>query len=181
VAKKTIDWKGWESASRIAREFPAELRAVAPFTETAKRLREYRNNRNKWQSLGLTTYDYEFTAHCFCSNGGRHIVKVENGKVPAVIDANTMTPIQADDLRHYDTIDQRFDVVRDDIRYGADRFGVSYDPDTGIPVRTEYDYHAEGIDDEGWNAIRLTKSCSCRSALSLLVHAHGPRQVRSQR
>jgi hypothetical protein len=160
VATHGVDWEGWESASRMARELRTEIRAGAPFTETAKRLREYRVNRNKWQALGLTTYEYEFTAHCACSNGGRHVVKVRNGAVTAVIDADTMMFVPADDLPLYDTIEQRFEIVRDAIRYGADKFTVSYDPETGIPVRTEYDYRAEVIDDEGWNAIRLLSSGS---------------------
>lgn len=160
VAKYGVDWKGWESASRMARELQVEARASAPFTETAKRLREYRVNRNKWEALGLTTYEYELTAHCFCNIAGRHIVKIKNGEVSAVIDADTMTFVHAGDLRLYDTVEQRFEIVRDAIRYGADKFNVSYDPDTGIPAKTEYDYRTEVIDDEGWDAIRLLSSGS---------------------
>lgn len=74
--------------------------------------------------------------------------------------SETAELVHAGDLGLYDTIDQRFDVVREAIRSGADRYEVSYDPDTGIPVRTEYDHRIEAVDDEGWNSIRLLPSAS---------------------
>ena len=101
-----------ESAAQMAREGRVELRAALPFTETAKRLREYRVNRNKWDALDLADYDYEFEAHCFCSNGGRHIVRVRDRQVVEVMDSETGELVHAGDLRLYDTIDQRFDIVR---------------------------------------------------------------------
>jgi hypothetical protein len=55
VAKYDSLRKVWESVSHMARELHVEVRATIPFTGTAKRLREYRVNRNEWEALGLHT------------------------------------------------------------------------------------------------------------------------------
>lgn len=145
----------WVSISYMAGEVHFAIRATLPFTETAKRLHECQTNREKWNALGLRNYEYEYEAFCFCPNGGRHIVKVVNGRVASVIDGNTSEFVHEGDLRFYYTIEQRFEIVHSAIWYGADHYEVSYDPATGIPARTEYDYRTDWIDDEGWNTIRL--------------------------
>jgi hypothetical protein len=83
--------------------------------------------------LAFIPNDYEFEAHCVCGNAGRHIVRVRDGEVVEVMDAETAEFVHAADLRLCDTIDQCFDIVRNAIRYGADRIEVSFDPDTRIP------------------------------------------------
>ena len=136
----------------------AAVRSNLPFTHTARALGEWRAHRAQWKSLNLQSYVYLFEAHCYCSNGGRHLVTVDDGRIVSVVDAETGESIGIANYRLFDTIDDRFMVIRDALRHGADEYDVTYDPATGIPVRTVYDYREELVDDEGWNTITLLDS-----------------------
>ncbi len=98
---------------------------------------------------------YLFEAHRFYSNGGRHLVTVDDHRAISVANADTGESVGIANYRLSDTIDDRFELIRSALRHGADKYDVTYHAATGIPVRSVYDYREEILDDEGWNAITL--------------------------
>lgn len=115
----------------------------------AQRRAELENQRAKWLSNGIDSYQMRYQRFCFCRDPSEVDVLVRNGQLVSVRDVATgdvLTPLPGP--TGYNTIDQVFDIVANAIERRADGFSVAYDADLGFPSAIELDYVREIADDE---------------------------------
>lgn len=107
-------------------------------------------NRAKWESSGLKDYSYTMQRSCFClPDATRPVdISVDGGKVSGATFSDTGQPLP-DSLSYNSlSVTDMFQVIDDAIAGGAHVVDVSYDKDTGQPLRISIDYLQGAVDDE---------------------------------
>jgi len=104
--------------------------------------------RARWEAVGSTSYDYDFTLSCFCApeitRPAR--VQVRGGTVVAVFDKETNEPRTP--LSSWYTIPSLFDRIQGWIDLPANTLEASYDDVTGLPTSVSVDPIRNAVDDE---------------------------------
>lgn len=117
-----------------------------PYEEERERLQW---NRERWRAHGVDSYEYEFRRVCFCppNQVGPVRVRVERGRVVAVIRVETGEPVPENELRHFPPVEGLFDAVEDAVRREVGALEVTYDPEYGYPTRIWIDVMPDAVDD----------------------------------
>ena len=111
---------------------------------------ELEENRERWEALALTSYEYAVRRRCFCAPGaiGPARVRVENGVVTGrtYVDSGDPVPDGLDDA--FPRVDGLFETLADAYERGAHSVEVTYDPDSGVPLDIYIDYEEFAVDEE---------------------------------
>ena len=112
-----------------------------------------------WSSMGIDSYEYRFRWLCFCLD--THVrwvdIRVHNGLVVWVEDAETGRDLGPEGIANYRTIDGLFDLVRQARDHPAASVLIGYDPELGYPAEAQIDWVAQMADDElAFRVYRLT-------------------------
>jgi hypothetical protein len=108
--------------------------------------------RAKWVAAGYEDYTFHFRWECFwCRPEIRKPakVKVRGGAVASVTDVETGEPreeIIGD--QGYRTVDELFAWIESELQKMPDFAELEFDPETGFPMRAEFDYTTRYYDDE---------------------------------
>lgn len=131
---------------------PRVLATLALLTAFGPRW-ELKEQRELWESMGVTDYTYELTYHCFCvtTTTVPVLVTVVDGEVVSAVYAESFGDISEGDPVPDDyearTIDELFDLAREALRE-ADAVEITYDATWGFPSVIDIDYIQDAIDDE---------------------------------
>lgn len=108
-------------------------------------------NRQKWDALKATHYQFKLAVGCFCAfrNQMPLSIEVKDGKVVSMLDSNGKSVEQfADTFDTYNTVEKLFDKLNDALNGGADKTTVEYNPESGYPQSIYIDYIEKAADDE---------------------------------
>ena len=114
---------------------------------------EIGQNREKWQSAGISHYRYNLFISCFCvfNEDMPLIIEVQDGEVVSMEfqSGNAIDPsLRADLFDKYATIDRLFTELEADLNGKADAVTVTYDETYGFPTEVQIDFVQEAVDDE---------------------------------
>lgn len=106
--------------------------------------------RRRWEARRIDTYSYNIVRYCECPPEFSRLasVMVVDDSVVSVRFVDDGTPVRAELLSTYGTIDRLFDVVERALQRKPSRLVVDYHPQFGYPSRVEIDYDARAADDE---------------------------------
>ena len=126
------------------------LAALAACSDLTGPKAELTDARERWESRRLSQYQYKFQRICFCIEETTRAVtiRVQGGVVTAAWYLADNSPVPAEDLRFYPTVDQLFETIEDAIDRDPARLEVEYDRATGHPTRIDLDYSEQVADDE---------------------------------
>lgn len=110
-------------------------------------LRELEANASRWADAGITDYRFTIEMRCFCPPRAPADVVVANG-VPTSITRDGQ-PVSEDDVVAA-TVPDLFRVAREAAQ--GDWVTITYDPETGVPLRIDAD-PARNADDEEYSII----------------------------
>ncbi len=107
-------------------------------------------HRRKWSARGISSYRYTVRRVCFCPPPLTRAVTVtvREGAVRGAMYADDGTPVSAEDLHHFATVDQLFRVVQEALDRDAEELAVTYDPVYGYPRTIRIDFRKATADDE---------------------------------
>lgn len=107
-------------------------------------------NKNKWDTLSLSSYTYTIKRSCFClpEYMKEAQVLVVNGDVVSAsyLDSDEMVPKKVIDS--FLTITEWFEKISSDANNDKGSIEVRYDNQLGYPVSIEIDKHKRRSDDE---------------------------------
>ncbi len=112
---------------------------------------DLRENRARWQEVGVDSYRYVLRVGCFCPPEITDpvVVEVRDGVVASVTSQATGLAVEwPESFVAYDTVEELFDVVGNALDRGADELSVAYHDEYGVPVSIEIDYSERVADDE---------------------------------
>ena len=120
-----------------------------------------RASRERWDREGLTRYRYTLELHAMIVGGSPIAVEVRDDAPVSVryVDGAAAGP-EASFIARFDTVEELFGVIEEQLEQGADRIAAAYDPALGYPVSAEIDPEENAIDDEfsfqvsGFEALR---------------------------
>jgi len=103
--------------------------------------------RGRWNSLGISNYQYSFRRSCFCAPSFRSPVRitVRAGRVTAVVLADTGQAVSPED---YPTVDDLFVLLQEALDADAYLIRVTYDPARGYPTSFYIDRSPQIADEE---------------------------------
>lgn len=111
---------------------------------------ELERNRETWQRLRPSSYEYGVERLCFCGFESRGPVRVtvtgDDVSGRTYIDSGDPVPAPLGEL--FPTVDGLFDVLFDAIEREAYRIDVTYDPISGVPLDLWIDYLHTVADEE---------------------------------
>ena len=109
----------------------------------------WQNNWNKWESMNMNHYVYNFRASCYCIDEWvREVsVTVNNNSVISVLFTNDGEPPQTLQISDWHTINSLFDLSKAIIEEAAE-FKLEYDRTYGNPTLISVDWDFEIADDE---------------------------------
>ena len=109
----------------------------------------WQNNWNKWESMNMNHYVYNFRASCYCIDEWvREVsVTVNNNSVISVLFTNDGEPPQTLQISDWHTINSLFDLSKAIIEEAAE-FKLEYDRTYGNPTLISVDWDFEIVDDE---------------------------------
>lgn len=111
---------------------------------------ELEANRERWSSLGPSSYTYALRRACFC--GGEYIgpvrVTVVSDTVVERAYVESGEPVPAVAGEAFPTVDGLFEFLIRVFDDGADQIDVTYDPRLGVPMEISIDFLEGAIDDE---------------------------------
>jgi len=109
----------------------------------------WQNNWNKWESMNMNHYVYNFRASCYCIDEWvREVsVTVNNNSVISVLFTNDGEPPQTLQISDWHTINSLFDLSKAIIEEAAE-FKLEYDKTYGNPTLISVDWDFEIVDDE---------------------------------
>jgi hypothetical protein len=115
--------------------------------DAQKRLKE---NRRKWSSKAVKSYQYDFQRLCYCLPASTKKVKitVREGVAENIRHADTGDAIDKSNFDLYYTVEGLFDYIQAAIDKKARLVRVVYDAEWGYPTSVEIDYIRNAIDDE---------------------------------
>lgn len=107
-------------------------------------LYELTHNQKKWYAKRPYTYQYVLKRECECGDDYKDpvYIKVRHGSV-----SQAYTESDRDVMKRAKSIDQLFDVIRDEINVKAAKINVKYHPRLGYPTSIYIDFSLR-IDDE---------------------------------
>ncbi|MDX1932369.1 MAG: DUF6174 domain-containing protein [Capsulimonadales bacterium] len=111
---------------------------------------ELNRNRALWRSRSIDSYAYTFRYGGFVpkSLAGPVRVEVRNGTVVSVTPTEPGAEIDRAFFARFDTIDELFDVIRQEESGTPDRLDTTYDPATGVPTQFYVDREFRMADEE---------------------------------
>jgi hypothetical protein len=113
---------------------------------------EIEQNKEKWQSQGISHYRYHLFVGCFCvfSEDMPLIIEVQDGKAVSMEyqSGNEIDSSNREIFRKYETVDLIFAELEAALNGAADEVTVKYDPTYGFPSEVSMDVVKEAIDDE---------------------------------
>ena len=112
---------------------------------------ELNENRDKWDSAGVTHYRFELTISCFCPfmDVMPVVVEVKDGQIVSLTDVNGQ-PLREDFRETFEkaaTVEGLFAVAEDSLS-NADQVEVTYDARYGFPTSIVVDWIKMAVDDE---------------------------------
>ena len=109
----------------------------------------WQKNWNKWESMNMTHYVYNFRASCYCIDEWvREVsVTVNNDSVISLIFTDDGEPPQTLQISDWHTINSLFDLSKTIIEESAE-FKLEYDKTYGNPTLISVDWDFEIADDE---------------------------------
>ncbi len=109
----------------------------------------WQNNWNKWESMNMTHYVYNFRASCYCIDEWvREVsVTVNNDSVISLIFTDDGEPPPILQISDCHTINSLFDLSKTIIEEAAE-FKLEYDKTYGNPTLISVDWDFEIADDE---------------------------------
>jgi hypothetical protein len=119
----------------------------APFGPERDRLAE---NRERWRSAGVSSYDYVFRARCFCGPDALQPVRIEvaDGEVVSITSIETGEPAEPAFPGEALTVEGLFAFLAEALDDDPASFSASYDPDLGLPTSASIDFDARVADEE---------------------------------
>ena len=109
----------------------------------------WQKNWNKWESMNMTHYGYNFRASCYCIDEWvREVsVTVNNDSVISILFTDDGEPPQILQISNWHTINSLFDLSKTIIEEAA-KFQLEYDKTYGNPTLISVDWDFEIADDE---------------------------------
>ena len=110
---------------------------------------ELQRNRQRWASVGIRDYEFDFRRSCFCTADATepvHIV-VRNGAITSVVRTRDGQPASTQ-LTVWPRVDELFADVQQRLEQRAERLDVQYDPTYGYPRSIVADIVLTMADDE---------------------------------
>ena len=109
----------------------------------------WQKNWNKWESMNMTHYGYNFRASCYCIDEWvREVsVTVNNDSVISILFTDDGEPPQILQISNWHTINSLFDLSKTIIEEAA-KFKLEYDKTYGNPTLISVDWDFEIADDE---------------------------------
>ena len=109
----------------------------------------WQKNWNKWESMNMTHYVYNFRASCYCIDEWVRgaSVTVNNDSVISLLFTDDGKPPQILQISDWHTINSLFDLSKTIIEE-ADKFKLEYDKTYGNPTLISVDWNSQAIDDE---------------------------------
>ena len=104
--------------------------------------------RELWESEGLSDYSFEVRRLCFCPLRERVRVRVVGGAVAGAVDLVAGEELEGDEVGWYLSIDGLFDLLDDAYGQGAHRVEVDFHASRGYPTHLWIDYHEKIADEE---------------------------------
>lgn len=111
---------------------------------------ELRENRDKWEALGIENYTYTLRQDCFCGFPiqGNVRVRVRAGEVVAVNSIPAGDSVVGEEAsRFWLPVDSLF-AIADRALGRVAFFDINYDGDYHFPAHLEIDWRGDTIDDE---------------------------------
>lgn len=111
---------------------------------------ELEENRARWASLSLTSYEYVLRRGCFCTPAfiGPVRVRVDGGAVTQRTYVDVTEPVPTKPWELFPSVDGLFDILADAYERDAHRVVVTYDPESGVPLDVFIDYEENIADEE---------------------------------
>jgi Family of unknown function (DUF6174) len=105
--------------------------------------------RGRWNSLGISDYQYAFQRSCFCAPDFTAPVRiaVRQGQVAEVTSVQSGQPRP---IEGYPTVDDLFARLQEALDSGAENVQATYDPALGYPTRFFIDQSTRIADEEFW-------------------------------
>ncbi|MDP6340127.1 MAG: DUF6174 domain-containing protein [Candidatus Marinimicrobia bacterium] len=109
----------------------------------------WQKNWNKWDSMNMTHYDFNFRASCFCLDEWvREVhVSVSNDSIKSVLFTDNNLPPQELAPEQWHTIDALFELSKTCIEE-AHQYEIKYDDTYGNPSEISIDWNLQTADDE---------------------------------
>lgn len=110
---------------------------------------KWTENHDKWLAQGLTSYDMEMRAECYCGAPySTVLVVVRNGEVQSRTVLATGDPVEATYVRWFPDVPGLYGVVRDALDRKATYVGVRYDKVYFYPSFVQVDYGGGNFGDK---------------------------------
>lgn len=111
---------------------------------------ELERSRRLWREQGVDDYELVLERLCFCPPELVEpvVVDVRDGRITAVVVAETGVPVDPELAGFFPDVEGLFDVIEDAIDRDAHAVAVTFDPDTGVPLAIDIDYDAQIADEE---------------------------------
>ena len=109
----------------------------------------WQKNWNKWESMNMTHYVYNFRASCYCIDEWvREVsVTVNNDSIISILFTDDGEPPQILQISDWHTINSLFDLSKTIIEEAA-KFKLEYDKTYGNPTLISVDWNSQAVDDE---------------------------------
>ncbi len=109
----------------------------------------WQKNWNKWESMNMTHYVYNFRASCYCIDEWvREVsVTVNNDSIISILFTDDGEPPQILQISDWHTINSLFDLSKAIIEEAA-KFKLEYDKTYGNPTLISVDWNSQAVDDE---------------------------------
>ncbi len=113
---------------------------------------QFRAAKAQWEAAGVTSYSFIVANSCFCAMVGKEVqVRVDDGVITSLTLVEDSTPVPAQYVSQYRTLDALFDLIEDALNRDAVYLEVQYDFAYGFPLQGYIDYSARTVDEEfGW-------------------------------
>jgi hypothetical protein len=145
----------------IERPLPENPRPPEPKPEPlpAEIVEALAEAQQRWESLALENYDYQYQRQCFCQIDYVRpmAVQVREGQIVSVLYADEEGGTVSEEIaQNVPTIDGLFSILRDAVDTGAASIQASYDEGQGYPRQAFIDYDFRIADEElGFSASEL--------------------------
>ena len=117
---------------------------------TEPRIQDFNRAVRRWESLGPTSYSFEYQVSCFCPLPGVREplqVEVRDFAVTRAVSIGSGEQLSEEELDEVPTIEDLFDWIADALAE-ADEIDVRYDEELGYPRTAFIDRIESAIDDE---------------------------------
>ncbi len=131
--------------------------------DRARAASELEAARLRWDALGLESYTFDYSPECLCPYASQAPwrVTVTEGRVSDVtlVDGQPLP-----DFRAAPAVDQLFADLERAGREATGPVTVTFDPQSGVPVKGRIDWTKDAVDDEiGWRVTLVTPAVTTTS------------------